>query len=166
MNLVRKVKTFFDSINNLLATLAGILVIFIMLSVVYDVVMRYFLQYRVTWTLEITSYCLLFITFLGTAWVLRREGHVKMDLLLNRLKPKHQATVNIITSIICAIVCLIVAWYSAETTWSSFQIQYRMASELRPPQYLTLFVIPMGSFLLFIQFLRRAYGYLRSQIVY
>ncbi len=157
-----KIITIFDQALNLLALLAVVLIIFIMLAVGTDVVMRYFFGKPMIWVGEISEYSLLFITFLGAAWLLKKEGHIKMDLVLNRLGPRAQATLNLITSIISAIVCLIIVFYSARATLEAFQTGYFLAAALDVPMGPLLLIIPIGTFLLFIQFLRRGYGYLQS----
>ena len=160
MNLLKKATNIFDRIIDVLALLAVVLLAFIMVSVLYEVVTRYFLGQTSSWVFEFTAYSLAFITFLGTTWLLRREGHVKVDLVLSRLNPRTQAMVNIVTSILCAIVWLAVTWYSLKTTLHSYQIGYLEATELQAPKWILLSVIPIGSFLLFIQCLRRAFQYL------
>ena len=124
--------------------------------------MRYFLKMPQVWVVEITEYTLLVITFLGTAWVLKREGHVKVDLVLNRLKPRAQAFINIITSVVSALVLLVVAWYGLRISWDYFQKGIFELSMLDIPKAPIMVVIPIGSILLLIQFLRRAYGYWES----
>lgn len=157
-----KITAIFDQTLNLLAILAVVLIVFIMLAVGTDVVMRYFFSKPMIWVGEISEYSLLFITFLGAAWLLRNEGHVRMDLVLNRLGPRAQAVLNLITSIISAIVCLIIVFYSARATLEAFQTGYFLAAALDVPMGPLLLIIPIGTFLLFIQFLRRGYGYLQS----
>ncbi len=160
MKLVRKISPIFDRVIGILAALAAAVLLFIVLIISMEVALRYFWNLPIVWVVEITEYGLLFVTFLVAAWVLKREGHVKMDLVLNRLKPRIQALFNIITSIIGAIICLVIIWYSAQTTWIHFQEGSFLPSFLNIPDAYILFIIPIGYFLLFIQFLRRTYGYL------
>lgn len=162
MKILRKLASITDNTNYLLAILAGVILVSLMLVVTYDIAVRYFLGRPLIWTVEITGYALLYVTFLAAAWLLSKDGHVRMDLLINRLNPGAQAMLNTITSVIGAIICLIIAWFGVKVTWGTFQMGYLMSSELRPPQFLILLIIPVGSFLLFIQFLRRSYGYLIS----
>lgn len=161
MKILKKVAAIFDRTNNLLILLAAVLLVFIMLGVIVDVILRQ-VGFALVWMFEITEYCLLFITFLGAAWLLRREGHVRMDLVLDRLNPGIQSRLSIITSILGAITCLVIAWYSGRATLEYFQLGYTLNTELRPPQAPIMAIIPVGYFLLFIQFLRRAYGFLAS----
>ena len=116
----------------------------------------------IVWIIEITDYCLLWITFLGTAWVLKVDGHVKMDMLLNRLTPGTQDIVNMITSAVGAIACLILAFFSVKVTWQHFQTHHLFTRYLDVPSYPILAIIPIGSLLLFFQFVRRTCGYLKA----
>lgn len=161
MKLLTKITVIFDGAIDFLALLAAVLLVFIMLGTVTEVTVRYLLGGAIKWMMETVEYSLLFITFLATTWLLKTEGHVIMDVVLDRLKPRTQALTNMITSILGAIVCLVIAWYGVEVTWSNFQRGIVLGTVLEPPIFIILSIIPVGSFLLFIQFLRRTYRYLR-----
>ncbi len=160
MRILRKVAGIFDRIDTLLAVVASVLIFFIGLATLYEVVMRYFFNNPTAWTVEVSTIALLYIAFLGAAWVLKTERHVKIDIVLNQLNPGHQALLNMITSVISAIVCLVIAWYGVKATLESFQIGFRLETALQTPQFIVLAVIPVGSFVFFVRFLKRSYGYL------
>ena len=162
MKLLTKVTSIFDRIIDFLAVVALALIAFMMLSVVAEVsIMRLLLNRPQAWVVDVTSQSLLFITFLGTAWLLREEGHVKMDLVLTRLSPRAQVVMNTIMSVVGTIICLVVAWYGARASWDHFQMGSWSATAMAIPRAPLLAVIPVGSFLLSLQFMRRTYGYLR-----
>jgi len=131
-----------------------------MLAIFADVGLRFFLNRPITWVFEGTEYSLLYITFLGAAWLLKREGHVRIDLVLNWLKPRPRTFLNVITSILLAIVCLIFVWYGAQITWDYFQRGILSVKYYSLPKFAFLAVIPVGSFLLFVQSVKRTYRYL------
>ena len=112
MKLFNKAGRIFDITINVFAVLGGVLIVFVFAAVLYEVVNRYFFGRAVLWTYEVVEFTLLYITFLATAWLLREEAHVKVDLVLHKMKPKTQAMLNIITSIICAIAFLIIIIWS------------------------------------------------------
>lgn len=162
MKLTTKAGTIFDRTVGLLAVLGAVLIVFTMLSITWEVfVARFLLDRPQMWVVEISEYSLLFITFLGTAWVLKRDGHVKMDLVLTRLNPRAQLVMNTITSTVGAIICLALTWYGARATWNAFQLGLYVMSILEPPRAVIFAIIPIGCFLLSIQFLRIIYGYVR-----
>jgi len=160
MRSVSKLRDFFERTLDVLGAGAGVLIAFLMLGVCADVCMRYFFNRPLFWMIEVTQYAMVFILFLGTAWLLRKEGHVVMDVLINRLGQKSRTLTNVITSILGAIVCFIITWYAAKVTRDYFQINYVYSATLDIPAFLLQAIVPLGAFLLSIQFLRRAYGYL------
>ena len=165
MKLLTKLNSAFDLALDLSAILAALLLLFMMLAVCAEILLRFLLNITLSWLLEISQACLLSITFLATAWVLKREGHVGLDAILSRLKPRTQAIVNTTTSILGAIMCLIVVWYGIKATYSDIQGGYRLTGEIMLPRGPLEAIIPVGSILLFTQFLRRIRGSVRNAMV-
>ena len=159
MKLTAKASTVYDRLLDVLLILAAGLLIFVMLSVGAEIVLRYFLGRPTTWVVEIAEYSLVFITFLGAAWLLRNDGHVSMDLLLRWLPPRTQTLLNIITSSLGVVICSVLMFYAGEITWDFFQKGLFTPTMLELPRAPLFAIIPVGSFLLFIQFLRRIYSY-------
>ena len=157
-----KITRIFDGIIDLCVAFAAVLVLLITLGIASDVTLRFFFNRPIWWMIEVVEYALLWITFLLAAWVLRREKHVKMDIVLKRLKPTVQSLVNIITSVLSAIAFLVLTWFAAAITWESFKMGYVDYAALKPPLAPIQVIIPIGSFLLFILLLRRAHGYWKS----
>lgn len=150
----------FDRTVNVLGFLAAALIAAVMLAVTLEIGLRYFVQHSMIWIIEATQYGLVFITFLGAAWVLKRDKHISIDILLNQLSQRARDVVNIITSILGAIVCLIITAYGVMVSWDYMQMGYLYYGSLPIPAYLLAAVIPLGGFLLFIQFLKRTYSHL------
>lgn len=159
MKPLTKASNVFDHVLNIVFIFTGILLAFSWLSVCFEIVMRYFVHRPQGWVLEITEYSLVWLTFLGAAWLLREDGHVKMDLLINRVSPRTNSLLKIITSSLCVILWLTVMWYSGLVVWYKY-VEGDLTSWLELPEAPFYVVMPIGSFLLFIQFLRRTYGFL------
>ena len=159
MKQLTRLTCIFDGIIGGAAHVASILLAIIIICVLYEVVMRYFLNSPTIWVVQITEIGPLYITFLTAAWLLKRDKHVKMDLLLNSLNSRTQALLNAITSVIGTLTCLVVVWFGVLITWEHFQTgQYRPAI-IDIPNAIILGVIPFGCLLLSIQFVRRSYNY-------
>ena len=155
MKMLERAGRTFDRLLDILAVCASVLVFFIMFSVCYEVVCRYFFNAPTAWVVEISSIILLFTPFLVGGWVLRADGHVKMDLILEQLDNKNRAIISTITSLVAAIACLILACYGTKLAWDLYKINYFTNTFLRLPQGPILSIIPFGFLLLFIQSLRR-----------
>lgn len=114
------------------------------------------------WALDVSEYSLIYLPFLGAAWLLRREGHVMIEVVTDRFRPRAQAMIHFSNSIIGGTACAIITWYGIAVTWNYYQLSYTMDTLLRPPMWLLTVIIPIGSLLLTIQFTRRAYGYWKN----
>jgi TRAP-type mannitol/chloroaromatic compound transport system permease small subunit len=88
-----------------------------------------------------------------------REEACKIDLLLSFLTSKNQALLNSITSILGAIVCSVIAFYGSWSTWLHYQKGLTTFSAMELLKWPFLIVIPFGSLLLLIQFIRSAFAY-------
>ena len=158
MKLLTKANNIFDRAIQLLFGFAQFLIVFGALVILTGIVAR-MVGKPIEGTIDLVEYTLLQITFWGAVWVQKRGGHIKVDLLFNYLKPVPKTVVNIITSITCAMLFLTLAWYGAHAVWTSYQLGYRTFAILTVPKFILLLVIPAGSCLLCIQFLRQAYQY-------
>ena len=80
---IKYLEAIFDTIINISAIFAGVLIILIMLCVCVDVIMRYFFNSPLFWVVELGEYAMLYITFTGAAWLLKTDGHVTIDIFNN-----------------------------------------------------------------------------------
>ena len=161
MKIMNRLNLFFDHLINLMAFLGGILLALVILVVTVAVVSRYFFNRPIGWSIEICEYALVCITFLIAAWVLRGEGHVRMDLVLNWLNPKAQAAMNSITSSVSTAVCLCLTLFGIKVSWDLFQNDYFTPTILMLPKFIFIAVMAFGCLVLSIQFMRRTCGYIR-----
>lgn len=160
MKQITKIGNTFDYILNILVVFAGILVAFAWVTACFEVVMRYFLNRPTSWVLEINEYAIGWVTFLGAAWLLREEGHVKIDFVVERLNQRAQFLLNFITSCLCVAIWGVLTWYAWEVFWRFYQQGVLTSTALELLRAPIIAIMPIGCFLITIQFLRRSYGYL------
>jgi len=151
-----KLDSLLDRLNSVMAWIAALAIIFMMFAISYAVIMRYVWNKPVPWIVEISSYLMLYITFLGTAWLQRKGGHVEVDLFTGRLKPRVRAAFKTITSLGGAVVGFILAWKGSLVTVDYFQRDVTAIGILNTPQFLLMGIIPIGGFLLLVEFLLQA----------
>ena len=151
----------FDLIVDGGAILAAVLMVGVMLTTTVKVVFRYGLREGLIGIDQISGTMLLYITFLGAAWVLRREEHVTLDLLVGRIAPEVRRQFLIWGSIAGAAVCLTVSGFGTLETVTSWQRGIRIPAELEIPRAVNLVAIPVGCLFLALQFVRRAWRHWR-----
>src|SRR5512142_943564 len=91
---------FFDRLLDVMAALAGVILVFICAAVCYTIGMRYLFTRTTIWIMQTTEYALLWIVFLGTTWLLREGGHITTDLIYTHLSERAKGYLDIIMYII------------------------------------------------------------------
>ena len=162
MSPLESLENFFDRILGIFVALACIILALVMLSVCLEVFLRYFLNRPQVWVVELSEYALLYITFLGAAWVLKGDGHVTVDLFTALMGPKRRAVCSLASFIACFMVSIILAVYGIRVTWDHFSQGIYNPTILEMPKGAILLVIPLGGITLFIQSIRGVLKSLRS----
>ncbi|MCC6609512.1 MAG: TRAP transporter small permease [Burkholderiales bacterium] len=146
----------FDRVIDAGAALAALLLVVIMLATTVKVVFRYGLHQSLIGVDQISGTLLLYVAFLGAAWVLRRDEHVIIDLLLGQVGSRTRRYLLLASALIGAAVCLVLAAFGTWEVITSLQRGIRIPAEIEMPRAVNLVVIPLGFLLLGLQFLRRA----------
>jgi C4-dicarboxylate transporter DctQ subunit len=145
---------FLDRILTGMAVLAGLLLLFITFSISYSIFTRAVGVASPVWTVQFNEYSLLWMTFLGSAWVLSRRKHVAVDIITGRLGPRGKRIADVFHSLAGSGVCGVLCWYSSLITLNLLQRGVTDVQVVDVPKYLVLMVIPVGFFALTAQFLR------------
>jgi TRAP-type C4-dicarboxylate transport system permease small subunit len=140
-------------INNLLASLCGLLILFTSIIVTYNVLMRYLFSRPSIWIDEVSSYMLAALTFLGAGYTLLLKKHINVDILILNLSEDIRNYLDILTSIISMIVCVVFTFFSFKLAQDSILLNERTWTSLRLPiGYLYLYFF-IGMFMLSLQYL-------------
>jgi C4-dicarboxylate transporter DctQ subunit len=159
MDFLSKMGRILDRLMEGFVWLAGLLMMFSLITVCIDVVMRYFFNRPTGWVLQFSEYILLYIPFLAAAFVLREDSHIRIDIVLNRLACDTQSLINMVTSLLACLVLAILTYYGTYITIDFYLRNVPTLKYLKIPEFLVIMVIPMGCFLFAIQFMRKAYGH-------
>ena len=158
---VSRIEAVYNGIMTFFVVFAGALLSFAALSVAAGIATRYFFNYPLPCVTEVAEFSLLYLPFLLGVWVLRKDSHVKMDIILNLCPQKVQNIVNTITSIVCALICLVLTIFAAKVTHDQYVSKAFTYTIPEIPKWILTIVIFFGSLMLVIEFSRKAYGYAR-----
>lgn len=153
-----------DRISSWSGRLTSWLIIPMVLSLVYEVVARYFFNAPTTWAYDMTYMTYGAFFMLGAAYTLHRDGHIRTDTFYGKWSPRRQGIVDAVGYLVFFFPPLIALfWVSSDFFWSSFLRGERVVSSpWMPVIYPLKFVIPFSCALLILQgvaeFLRSLYA--------
>lgn len=88
------------------------------------VVLRYALNGGSIALQESTTYLHAAIFMLGAAWTLRRQGHVRVDIIYRQLCARNQAWVDSIGTIVFLLpMCVFIGWISWDYVLASWSVR-------------------------------------------
>jgi TRAP-type C4-dicarboxylate transport system permease small subunit len=146
--------TFFDRLVDLLAVLAGVILLFITAAVCYTIGMRYLFTKTTIWLMQTTEYALLWIVFLATTWLLREKGHITTDVIYTHLNEKTKRYLDCIMFIIGWVACAVMVYFGIDYTRECIIKEITDVRGVTIPKWIIFVIIPIGSILLTIQFFR------------
>src|SRR5690625_1225961 len=150
---MKRINHLFYLIIDWMAILARIVTIFIVLIIFTDILTVNLFNYSLPWAIEISEYLLVFLTFLGAAWLLREDGHIKLDLVLNALREKSRVRLEMINSVIGLIISLVLAVSGFIATYNLYERGVKTEAVIELPRFILIVIIPIGFTFLVYQFL-------------
>jgi TRAP-type C4-dicarboxylate transport system permease small subunit len=89
---------------------ASIALIIVVLAVCWGVITRYVLTQPAAWAGEIAAFAFAWCVFIGAAAVVKRGGHVSIDMLVNALPAPLAAAINLGARLAGIGFCAVAAW--------------------------------------------------------
>ncbi|MFP7756096.1 TRAP transporter small permease subunit [Thermodesulfobacteriota bacterium B35] len=158
LRLLERVSRWIDRLNLLVGRIVSWVTLLVVLVVFVDVVMRYIFNTSFVFTQELEWHLFAFIFLMGAGYTLLREGHVRVDIIYQRLDRKGRAWVDLVG----VLLFLIPGCYLVLATSIPFVLSSYVTGEGSPDpggipyRFLIKSCIPAGFFLLLLQGLSMA----------
>jgi TRAP-type C4-dicarboxylate transport system permease small subunit len=149
---------FFDTLSDIMAALAGILLVLISAAMCYTIFMRFVFRQTTIWIVPMSEYALLWIVFLGTTWLLREGGHITTDVIYIHLNEKAKLYLNLIMSVVGGFACALLLYLGIAHISDCILHGVTDVRALTVPKSAVFIIIPIGSLFLTIQFFRTAWS--------
>lgn len=144
-----------DRLADAAAFIACLLLAFQVVAICLDVLLRLVLDKPLNGVTALTEWSLLYIAFLGAAWLQRENGHVRVDMIKNML-PRHLARgLDIVTLVIGLLVTSFLVGFGIWVTWIKMvEGEFDFFKLSWMPLFPIYAVIPFGAALWFLVLLR------------
>ena len=153
LDILRKFVRFVDGLNERVGTVVSWFTTLLVLTVCIDVFTRYFLRRSSVAVQELEWHFFAVIFLLASAWALKHNKHVRVDVLYMNFKPRTQALVNLIGSLLFLLPFAVIAiWSSQNFVLNSFRIgEVSPDPGGLPARYILKAMIPLGFSLILLQ---------------
>ena len=127
-----------------------------------EVVLRYVFNTGWGGSYEITTFALIWCTFIGASLGIKENIHIGVDVLVVKFPPKIQRVIIIVAIALCLLFGIIVAVKGFE--FSKFISRNHLLSrDLRIPMEIGYLAIPVGGVLICLRFIERLVYVLKGE---
>lgn len=144
-----------STVEHLFLIIASLMILGMIAIVSYSVIGRFFFGISASWSVELSEYMMVYVAFLSGAWILKEDGHVRVEILTDRFGPQSRKHLNVAMMIIASIACILFAWFGLLATIDFYQRDIILMNVLQVPKYILLLAIPVGFLMLFLRFIRK-----------
>lgn len=121
--MLLKLKSFIDKFSDTLGVIASALLIFLLVNVFYDVIMRYLFNDVSIGFQELEWHLYASIFMLGISYTIKNDGHVRVDVIYDKLGYQAQAWINIGGVLLFILPFAgLVFWYSLNFVAESYTL--------------------------------------------
>jgi len=153
MAVIEAYLRFTDWLNAKFAWIVAFMICPMLFIMVWEIVMRYFLNSPSHWAYEVSLFIFGAYIVLGGAYTYLAGGHINVDIVWGRLPPRGRALLDVITSAFAFLYLGVLFWVSLEITINSWQIGETTMSHWKPIYYPLRTTLPVGCFLFLMQVL-------------
>jgi len=158
VNFLKKISQFIDALNEKTGLFSAWLTTFMVITVVYDVVMRYGFKKGNIAVQEMEWHIFAVVFLIGAAYSLKKDAHVRVDIIYTKLSAKKRAWIDLTGTFIFLIPFSIMVIYSTtnfiESSWAVREVSPDPGG--LPCRYILKAMIPAGFVLLILQGISQA----------
>ncbi len=123
MNILLRISSAIDSINEHIGKWAAWLTLIAVIICTVNAIVRYTVNMSSNAWLEMQWYLNAAMFLLVASYALKKNAHVRIDVIISKLSPRTQAWIDIVGALLFLIpVSLIIAWYSWPALVNSYDI--------------------------------------------
>jgi C4-dicarboxylate transporter DctQ subunit len=109
----------------------------------YNVVARYVFGSSLTWAGELTVYLFLWSTFFGAAYCFKKDAHISITILLEKVPPKVAKGLMLLSHTITFVFLAAVSWYGYQYLLLVIDLDER-SIDLDIPMWIPYLAIPVA----------------------
>lgn len=142
-----------DGVSEYSGRLVAYLIIPLILTIVYSILVRYFLNIVVDWAFEMSIFMYGIMVMTGGAYTLKYKSHVRVDVLMHYIGPAMNRRLDIISFLVIIFVCVMLTYFGGKAAWAStLRLEYSsLQTPFNPQIWWYKWFIPLSASLIGLQ---------------
>lgn len=158
MRAMRSIQFVYEKFLQAMVIIAGLTLVWLMIAVVLSVVQRNLGFQSWAWLFISTEYGMFYLTLLGAPWLVRKRGHVHIELLTASLPSQYLNVFSRLIALIAVLICAVLAFKGYELVALNLE---RGDLDVRAyffPTWILSLAFPISFGLMAVEFARFVFG--------
>jgi len=144
-------------IENIIKPVIGSALLLITLMLCLNVIGRYVFGYSLKWAEELSTYTIIWITFLGGVVCIREGLMISMDAFVTQFKDPLKRFFIIGTNLVGVFFSVIIAYLGIQITMSVLQ-SAQVSPAMMIPMYIPYAALPLGSIFMALEYMEASFS--------
>lgn len=128
-----------------------IFVVIILIILLFNIALRYFFNYSLTWGEELSRFLFIGATYIGASAGIRTKGHIIVDIIF-RLFPRSNKSINIFSSLLASLFSLLI-FFSSFRVICFLKNLGQISTGLLIPMWIPYILVLFGSIMMAFRFI-------------
>jgi len=139
-----------DAIAEVAGKIVSVALLFMILSVALEIILRLFTGHPLLWTFEVSLFLFGGYVMLLGGYALKCESHVRLDFFYGRASRKTKAVLDLATFPFFLLFICILFYISFEAAYETWEVNERSQSLWAPILFPIKLTIPIGALLMLL----------------
>ena len=151
-----------DTLNEWVGSHTAYLILPIIGIISYEVVARFVFNAPTIWAGDVTTIVYGILVSLVGGYALLHDGHVRVDILFERLTPRGKAAMDVITAPLAFIFAVSLLWSTSKVAVEATASKEVLNTVFEPPMYPLRIILALGVLLICLQMVAKLLHNIRT----
>ena len=147
-------RNFIDKLSDASGAFAGWVMVLASIFIGFEIVSRAVFSQATVWVYDITTYSLVWFTFIAAGYVLKEKRHLNVDLFYLQCAPRVKAVLDALGLVSVMVLVGFILWYSLKVTVHTYLNGELEPTIIRTPLYMIYAGMAFGLLVCFLQAIR------------
>lgn len=138
--------------NKVLGFVSGFLIMVISLLAAFETVARSIFNHPTFWSLPISQYLLLCVAFLGGSYTLQTDGHVNVELFIERFRRRSKRVLIVLGYLLSVVYICVLLYYTVQVAILSGRFGWDVVTAFPIPAVILYGIMIFGFVTLLVTF--------------
>lgn len=130
--------------------------VFIVVLIFLQVVLRYFFNYSLSWAEELARYLLLYQIWVGTSYGVKKEAHIRVTILQQMVSERNKVRIEVFTTVLWLVFTVFLAAKSGQLV-GILMNRGQLSAAMQIPMGYAYASVPVGCSLMAFRLCQKLY---------